>query len=48
MIEGEKITFKYWSPNNDFFQDLDVRFELGDEFYHSNGLAALSSIYLQK
>ena len=46
MIEGEKITFKYWSPNNDFFQDLDVRFELGDEFYHSNGLAALSSINL--
>jgi len=46
MYVDEKITFKYWSPNNEYFQDLDINFELGDEYYESNGLAALNFIDL--
>ena len=46
MYVDEKITFKYWSSDKEYFEDLDINFELGDEYYESNGLAALSFIDL--
>ena len=32
--------------DKEYFEDLDINFELGDEYYESNGLAALSFIDL--
>ena len=44
MYIDEKVSFKYWNPNKESFKDLDVNFELGSEYYESNGLAAFSFI----
>ena len=46
MFQGEIFTLKYWDKDTNTQFDLDINWELGDEYYISNGLAAISSISL--
>lgn len=46
MVQDEKFTLKYWSEDLNSAIDIDVKWELGDDHYISNGLAAISSISL--
>ena len=42
--KNERFTLKYWSEDLKKSVDLDIKWELGNEYYISNGLAAISSI----
>jgi hypothetical protein len=46
MLQGEKLILKYWNKDSNKQIDLDIVWELGDEYYISNGLASISSISL--
>ena len=46
MLQDENFVLKYWNKDLNSIIDLDVEWEIGDEFYISNGLAAISSISL--
>ena len=46
MLQDERFILKYWSEDMDVLIDLDVEWELGDDNYISNGLAAISSVSL--